>query len=101
MPYIVHALKLSLAARATPLQLCLQDKTCSGCSYMMEYTERVQQGASKASPPACNYYEMLRIESADIIINPLHRLNIGIGAAIRPEPNMLFILPIVLLFCIS
>ena len=24
---------------------------------MMEYTERVQQGASEASPPACNIYE--------------------------------------------
>ena len=23
---------------------------------MIEYTERVQQGASEASPPACNYY---------------------------------------------
>ena len=60
MPYIVQALlyyELSLAARAAPSQLCLQDKACSGSSYMMEYyTEQVQQGASEASSPACNYY---------------------------------------------
>ena len=66
--YIINALhstctetllyyELSLAARAAPSQLCLQDKACSGCSYMMEYyTERMQQGASEASPPACMYY---------------------------------------------
>ena len=64
--YIINALhstctqtllyyELSLAARAAPSQLCLQDKACSGCSYMVEYyTERVQQGASEVSPPACN-----------------------------------------------
>ena len=53
MPYRVHVLKLSLAARSAPSQLCLQDNTCSGCSYMMEYyTQQVQQGVSEASPPA-------------------------------------------------
>ena len=52
--------ELSLAARAAPSQLCLQDKACSGCSYMMEYyTEWVQQGASEANPPACIYYILL------------------------------------------
>ena len=58
MPYIIHALlyyELSLAAGVAPSQLCLQDKACSGSSYMMEYyTERVQQGASEASHPVCN-----------------------------------------------
>ena len=54
--------ELSLAARAAPSQLCLQDKACSGCSYMMEYyTERVQQGANEASPlpPAYIYVYIL------------------------------------------
>ena len=58
--YIVHALlyyELSLAARVAPSQLCLQDKACSGYSYMMEYyTEWVQQGARFARPPTCNLY---------------------------------------------
>ena len=62
--YIINALQytrtllyydLFLAARSAPSQLCLHNSACSGCSYMMEYTERVQQGASEASPPACNY----------------------------------------------
>ena len=35
------------------------------CMYMMEYTERVQQGASEANPPACNnYYYILATPTA-------------------------------------
>ena len=41
---------LFLAARSAPSQLCLHDTACSGRSYMMEYTERVQKEASEASP---------------------------------------------------
>ena len=63
MPYM-HKLSftmtydLFLAARSAPSQLCLHDTACSECSYMMEYTERVQQGVSEASPPACNIIEL-------------------------------------------
>ena len=62
--YIVHALlyyELSLAARAAPSQLCLQDKACSG--YIYSYYDRILYrmgtaggGGSEASPPTCNLY---------------------------------------------
>ena len=48
---------LSLAARSAPSQLCY-DSACSGCSYVMEYTEWVQQEATEASHPACNIIEL-------------------------------------------
>ena len=52
---------LFLAAKSAPSQLCvyLHETACSGCSYMMEYTERVHR---RASPPACNnyYYPVLQ-----------------------------------------
>ena len=48
---LYYVYDLFLAARSAPSQLCfIYDTACSGCSYMMEYTERVQQGASEASP---------------------------------------------------
>ena len=58
----LHALELSftvyelfLAARSAPSQLCLYyDTACSGCNYMMECIEQVQQGGREVSPPACN-----------------------------------------------
>ena len=68
---------LFLAARSAPSQLCLYDTACSGCSYMMEYIERVQQGASEASPPACIYY--LATMYLPIFINP-RRMREGYGS---------------------
>ena len=62
--YIINALyahelyyDLFLAARSVPSQLCLHDTAYSGCSYMVEYIERVSAAGGEPPPPTCNYYD--------------------------------------------